>query len=188
MPRIERYMALIIILVLLSGCMGYFTGESVPRSTSTPIESDTLPAEQTQPITVTNNRSVPYTVTFRVVRGPIRAVNLTYANGSVRKKRFKNPQLPDLPFLSYQNITGVDPVNTTAVAQWSAIVQPESTVTLPIPSERQNMTLLVVVKTKTAEQSQVIGAPILRCSDELGGIDITVQEPEHFFGYQWGCA
>lgn len=49
------------------------------------------------------------------------------------------------------------------------------------------MTLLVVVETKTVEQSQVIGAPMLRCPDELEGIGITIQEPEHFTGYQWGC-
>lgn len=186
MPRPEHYTALIVVLVALSGCIGNLPSASAPPSPSNWVESpsDTPTTEESQPIAVVNNRSTPYRVTFQVVRGPIPAVNLTYENGSVQTKPVANPQTFTLPFLGLKNVTDVELVNTSEVAQWSAIVQPESTVTLPLPIDRHNVTLLAVVKTQTAGESRVVKAQPAWCGPsnaELVEFHLHLQEGRNNF-------
>lgn len=211
MPHTAHYSALLIGLLLLGGCTGNLSGIK-----STQLPSTTVNAESTstfigtdsaahtggvsEPIAVVNNRSTPYRVRFYVVRESNPELNVTFGNGSTVTKSINesSPLVQGIPFVHrstssverVRNISSIQPTNSDSVAEWSAIVQPESAVSLPRPIDRHNVTLLVVVKTTVEEQSVVYTAAMERCEPprpELSEFRIFLQEDVNTLRFSSSC-
>lgn len=201
-------------VVLLAGYAGGLSAGSDTQSTSallgsttvhvagTTVESTpaTLTAESTRDISVVNNRSVPYTVRFYVVSEPNPVLDVTFTNGSVltRPVNESGPFVQVVPFVHrdgssvepVRNVSSIRPADSAQIAKWSATVRPESTVSLPTPVERRNVTLLVVVETTATERPLVYTSTMERCDpphSKLGQFRLTLPSERNQVSISSSC-
>lgn len=153
-------------LLTLAGCAA-LSGDG-PDSTTTASQTHTTTPtfESRNAISVVNEQSKGHIVTVQVVSESVTALNLTHENGTVVTHQLKNPNsVPSLRLREWvveNNVTAVEPANTTTVARWSADLDAHSTVTLPFPVERQNVTILIVVSEKEPH-TPPLAAIMARC-------------------------
>lgn len=183
MSRPTARIVLVVGLIALTGCSGFWSSPALTPVPSSSVQVTPSPTAQAASITpsvgvrdhrnisIVNRRSTTYTVTFRVFRGPMTAVNLTFRNGSVRTVLAGTFHL-DLPppekldvYLSRfdGDLTNIEPVHTSQVARWSAVIRPHSTASLPIPVERRNVTYVVVFRPRTSGNHAISKIDIVWC-------------------------
>lgn len=150
------------------------TSPATPTSTPTATEDGpTVPATQEpRNLSVTNYRYEEVVVTVRAVRGPVEKLNVTYGNGSVRTDARKEYDVdvgwPFGPWLG-RNVTSVEPVDTTAVARWSADVSRNETVSLPTVATHPHVSYLVVVYHPFFEQ--VVDGRLVECTPPFSRVE-----------------
>lgn len=156
---------LVVLLVILAGCTGGFADDA-HSPTITEDEPDGPSVHQAQNISVTNNWVDEVVMLVYIFQGDVETVNLTYANGSVRtdsKAQYdmtRNSGWPSV--IPADNVTSIEPVNTTEIAYWSAVVSRNATVSLPTPVERQNVSYLFVVRPPGDEP--ILYADVVSCT------------------------
>ncbi|WP_135826896.1 hypothetical protein [Halorussus ruber] len=169
----KLHTALLVGLVLLAGCSGGLGQTDTPRSTDATAEpttteesgAESAPPRLSQPISVVDERSVSYRVEFYVFREPSPVLNVSFGNGTAVTKSVDESDalVQSVPFVDrddstvepVRNITAIAPAVPTGAAEWSAVVRPESAVSLPAPVETGNVTLLVVVERAPADRPWV---------------------------------
>ncbi len=158
---------LIVLLVITAGCNTVPSendvstpGETTTQVLDVPQKTPTQSTTNSQEISIVNNRSTDYLVSVQVINGPVSEVNFTLSNGTVLTRPIDSTF--EYIYGGAHNVTEIQPTNSTPVARWSAYLVADSTVTLPVPVERTNVTVMTVVSS-TKSGTPVVAVSTTQC-------------------------
>lgn len=162
----------VVAVVVLAGCNA-FGGEDDSTDGSTiapaPVPTDRptptpRPTPQAGTIFIENNRSEPYTVSLTTPHRTVTAVDISYRNGTVVRKRLSSFDF--FLLLRTSNVTGIAPVDEPRSTE-QYVIAPGSRLVVPLPNRAEDFTVIYEVKQNGSTTLFIAGVVSCERDDQI---------------------